>query len=205
MDPLHEALQSAYECAALAITDFLRRPDHIALTATLASAFASAFQTGNKILICGNGGSACDAMHFAEELTGRYRQTRKALPALALSDPSFLTCVANDFGFEQVFARGVEAYAKPGDWLIVLSTSGNSPNILNAVRAAESLGVQTLALLGKDGGQLKGRCTHEFIVPQTTSDRIQEIHMVILHILVEGIERVLFPQHYPVADAVPVA
>ncbi len=158
----------------------------------LPALLAACFKVGGKVLICGNGGSMCDAMHFAEELTGRFRNDRPALPAIAISDPSHLTCVGNDYGFEFVFSRAVEAYGKPGDILIVLSTSGNSANILRALDAAGERGLATVALLGKDGGRAKGRAHHEVIVPAEASERIQELHMLILHELVAGVERILF-------------
>jgi D-sedoheptulose 7-phosphate isomerase len=134
----------------------------------------------------------CDAMHFAEELTGRFRQDRPPLPAIAISDPSHITCVGNDYGFDEIFARGVQAYGKPNDVAIGISTSGNSENILRALDRAISMGLKTVALLGKDGGKLKGLCDLELIIPGETSDRIQEVHMAILHILIEKIERDLF-------------
>ncbi|MBL8764359.1 MAG: SIS domain-containing protein [Phycisphaerae bacterium] len=146
---------------------------------------------GGTILICGNGGSACDAAHFAEELTGKFRADRPPLAALACTDPGHLTCVANDYGFERVFSRWVEALGRPGDALIVLSTSGRSKNILRAIESAKALGLITVALIGRDGGELRGRCTHEVLVPGEASDRIQELHMLILHVLVERIEQVL--------------
>ncbi len=157
---------------------------------------AECFEAGNKILICGNGGSACDAMHFAEEFTGRYRHHRKPLPVIALTDPSHITCVGNDYGFEEIFARGVEAYGKKGDILIVLSTSGNSKNVIRAVEKAKELKLTPITFLGKDGGSLKGSCDMEFIIPARTSDRIQEVHMTLLHVLIEGVERILFPENY---------
>lgn len=150
---------------------------------------ASCFKSGGKVLICGNGGSMCDAMHFAEELTGRFRSDRPALPAIALADPSHLTCVGNDYGFEQVFSRAVEAYGRQGDVLIVLSTSGNSPNIVRAIEAAKERGLTTLALLGRDGGRCKGKAGHEVIFPGETSERIQELHMIVLHTIVAEVER----------------
>lgn len=153
---------------------------------------AACFEAGNKVLICGNGGSAADAMHFAEELTGRFKEDRRALPAIALTDPTHLTCVANDYGFEYVFSRGVEAYGKPGDMLIGLSTSGNSQNVINAVEEAKKKGLITVALLGKDGGKLNKNADYQWIIPAHTSDRIQELHMMILHLLVEGVEQILF-------------
>lgn len=157
----------------------------------VAALLAERFAAGYKVLICGNGGSACDAMHFAEELTGRFRADRPALPAIACIDPGHITCTANDFGFEHVFSRWVEALGKRGDVLIVLSTSGNSANIARATAAGRERGLTTVALLGKDGGVLKGCCDHELIVPGEGSDRIQELHMLILHTLVEGVEGIM--------------
>lgn len=157
-----------------------------------AGALVACLRAGNKILVCGNGGSLCDAAHFAEELTGRFRHDRPPLPAIAITDPGHLTCTANDYGFEHVFSRAVEALGRPGDTLIAISTSGNSPNVLRAVRAAEGRGVATIGLLGRGGGELKGACTYEVIVPGATSDRIQELHMLILHAWVEAIETSLF-------------
>jgi len=158
----------------------------------IATLLAERFAAGRKVLICGNGGSACDAMHFAEELTGRFKDDRPALPAIACADAGHITCTANDYGFDQVFARWVEALGSKGDVLIVLSTSGNSPNLHQAVKAAEAKGLQTVALLGRGGGKLEGLCEHELVVPGQTSDRIQELHMLILHALVEGVERIMF-------------
>lgn len=152
--------------------------------------------TGGKIITCGNGGSFCDAAHLAEELSGRFRRNRPALAALALSDGAFLTCAANDFGYEQAFARGVEALGKPGDVLVVFSCSGNSTNVVRAAKVAVERRLTVLGLLGRDGGELKSLCAHVVVVPGATTDRIQEAHVKILHLLVEGIERVLFPQNY---------
>lgn len=171
-------------------------PENINKTELFAQMLAEAFKNGNKALACGNGGSICDAMHFAEEFTGRFRKNRPALPALAFADASHLTCVGNDYGYDEIFARGVEAFGKKDDVLVVLSTSGNSPNIIKAVEKAKALKLKTVALLGKDGGSLKGKCDIEWIVPGNTSDRIQEIHMLILHIAIEGTERILFPELY---------
>jgi D-sedoheptulose 7-phosphate isomerase len=153
---------------------------------------AECLQRGGRILSCGNGGSMCDAMHFAQELSGHFRGKRRALAAQAISDPSHLTCAANDEGFDSVFARGVEAWGKAGDALLALSTSGNSRNVIEAVRAATGIGMTTVGLLGRDGGQLKGMCDVAIVVPGTTSDRIQEVHIKIVHLLIEQIERRLF-------------
>lgn len=156
--------------------------------ARIAGALASCVRSGGKILVCGNGGSSADAMHFAEELTGRFRGDRPAMPAIPCVDVGHITCTANDYGFERVFSRWVEGLGRPGDVLVVLSTSGNSANIVEAVKSAKHRGLTTVAMLGKDGGKLRGACTHEIIAPGATSDRIQEIHMLVLHILVEALE-----------------
>ena len=142
---------------------------------------------GNKVFICGNGGSLCQAMHFAEE--GRFRKDREPLPVIALADASHITCVANDFGFDAVFARPIQALGKPDDLLIVLSTGGNSPNILRAIDMANDKQMKVIGLLGRDGGKARGACDFYLIAPGETSDTIQEIHHVALHLLVEGIER----------------
>lgn len=165
-------------------------------TEKVAKVLAKVFNNGNKVLICGNGGSNCDALHFAEEFTGRFRGDRRALPAIAISESSHITCVGNDYGFDYVFSRGVEAYGKSGDMFIGISTSGNSGNVIKAVEAAKKIGMKTCVLLGKDGGKLKGMCDYEFIIPGKTSDRVQEIHMMILHIIIEGVERIMFPENY---------
>jgi D-sedoheptulose 7-phosphate isomerase len=139
----------------------------------------------------------CDAMHFAEEWTGRFRRDRPALPALAFSDAAHMTCIANDFGYEQVFARMVDAYGQPGDTLLAISTSGNSPNVLAACRAAKAKGVTVVGLLGKGGGPMKALCDVAIVVPvATTSDRIQEIHIKVIHAVIEAVERRLFPANY---------
>lgn len=164
----------------------------LASIAAVPAALAAVLRARHKILLCGNGGSACDAAHFAEELTGRFKADRPPLAALACTDAGHLTCTANDYGFEHVFARWVRGLARPGDVLILLSTSGNSENVVRAADAARELGVTTVALLGAGGGRLRGRCTHEVIAPGESSDRIQELHMLILHAWVEGIEQELF-------------
>lgn len=155
------------------------------------------FSQNNKLLIAGNGGSLCDAMHFAEELTGFFRGARKALPAIALSDPGHLTCVANDLNFESVFSRAIEALGSPGDVFIGLTTSGNSANLVQAFATAKKLGLHTIAFLGKGGGKLKGIADLEWIVSGTTSDRIQEAHMAAIHIIIEHVEYALFPPPSP--------
>ncbi len=173
--------------------EFLKRPESITFIESAAHKIAACFKEGGKLLIAGNGGSLCDAMHFAEELTGQFRHKRKALPAIALSDPGHLTCTANDLGYEGVFSRAVEAYGKPGDIFISLTTSGNSPNILEAVPMAKSMGLSTISFLGKEGGKLKGLSDLEWIVGGFTySDRVQEAHMTAIHIIIEMVEKQLF-------------
>jgi D-sedoheptulose 7-phosphate isomerase len=162
----------------------------------MAGAMAACLRGGGRVLSCGNGGSMCDAMHFAEELSGRFRKDRPALAAMAISDPSHLTCVANDYGFDQVFARGVEAWGRAGDIMLGLSTSGNSPNVLAAATAARARQMQVFGLLGRDGGKMQPLCDLAIVVPAQTSDRIQEIHIKIVHLVIELIERELFPQNY---------
>lgn len=171
----------------------LRDPTSIAFIREAAHLIADCFERGGKLLIAGNGGSLCDAMHFAEELTGVFRQKRKALPAIALSCPGHLTCTANDLGFEGVFSRGVEAYGNPGDIFIALTTSGNSPNLVEAAKVAKENGLNVLCLLGKEGGKLKGLGDLEWLVSGFRySDRIQEAHMAAIHIIIEMVEKKLF-------------
>jgi D-sedoheptulose 7-phosphate isomerase len=159
--------------------------------AVLAHECVDRLKRGGKILAVGNGGSCADAMHFCEELTGRYRADRPSIGAIACTDPGHLTCTGNDFGFDRVFSRWIEGVGRSSDVLVVLSTSGNSANIIHAVESAKALGIHTAALLGKGGGTLAGMCDIEWIVPGQTSDRVQELHMLILHALVGSIERVL--------------
>ncbi len=156
----------------------------------IAEAMVATLRAGHKILSCGNGGSAADALHLAEELVGRYRGNRRSLPAVCLSaDATALTCIGNDFGFDEVFARQVEGLGVSGDLLVVFSSSGNSPNILRALDAARQRGVKTVALLGKGGGRAKGRADFEIIVDSADSGRVQEAHTIVMHALLEVIER----------------
>ena len=149
-----------------------------------------ALTRGNKIMSCGNGGSMCDAMHFAEELSGRYRNNRPALAALSISDPSHLSCVANDYGYDFVFSRYVEGIGQTGDVLLGISTSGSSKNVVNAVIAAKAKGIKTIVLTGKDGGQLANLADLEIRAPHSAyADRAQEIHIKIIHSFIHGIEQ----------------
>lgn len=171
----------------------LLQPQNLHFIEQAAYMIAHSFSQGNKLIIAGNGGSLCDATHFVEELTGFFRQKRPALPAIALSDGGHLTCVGNDLGFEWVFARGIEAYGKPDDIFIGLSTSGKSPNIVKAFEVAQKQQLKTIAFLGKTGGVLKGIADLEIIIDGfETSDRIQEVHMAAMHIIIERIEDKLF-------------
>lgn len=183
-----ETLQESRQVLA----DFLQdesNTDNICRAAVL---MADAIHKGNKILSCGNGGSHCDAMHFAEELSGRYRDNRRALPALAISDASHITCVGNDFGFDHIFSRMVEAIGQPGDILLGISTSGNSRNIIEAISAARQRGLSVITLTGKDGGKMAGSADVEIRVPHFGyADRIQEIHIKVIHILIQLIEKQL--------------
>jgi D-sedoheptulose 7-phosphate isomerase len=154
---------------------------------------AECFRKEGKVLIAGNGGSLCDAMHFAEELTGVYRHKRPALPAIALSDPGHMSCVANDIGYDFVFSRAVEALGKKGDVLVLLTTSGNSANLIHAAASARNKGMSVVAFLGKAGGKLKGVADLEWVVDGFSySDRIQEVHMAAIHMIIEMIEEELF-------------
>lgn len=181
----------------------LKQPASLLFMQQVASALAECFARGNKVILAGNGGSLCDAAHFAEELTGVFRQTRRALPAIALSEAGHLTCVANDLGFEWVFARGVEAYGQPGDIFIGLTTSGNSPNMIRAFQEAQLKGLQTVAFLGKGGGKLKGVADFELMIEGfTTSDRIQEAHMAAIHLIIEQVENILFYSLDPVSHSI---
>lgn len=155
----------------------------------LAQVVVSALKNGNKILTAGNGGSAADALHMAEELVGRFRSNRRALPAVSLAaDVTALTCISNDFGYDQVFARQVEALGKPGDVLVTFSTSGNSPNILIALDVAKKAGITTINLSGKGGGKAKGKADYEWIIPATNGARVQEIHTWVMHVILEAVE-----------------
>jgi len=192
-----DPIRASFTEALATLQAFLQDPAHLQGVAAFADAAYATLRSGGLLMSCGNGGSMCDAMHFAEEWTGRFRGNRSALPALAFSDPSQLTCISNDFGYDEVFARQVEAHGKPGDLLVAISTSGNSPNILRACEVAREREVGTVALLGKGGGRLKDLVDVAIVVPSAqTSDRIQEVHIKVLHIVIEAVERRLYPENY---------
>ena len=175
--------------ASRVLTQFLNDPVALSRIEQASRIVAQAIQSGGKVISCGNGGSHCDAMHFAEELTGRYREDRKAIPAICISDPSHLSCVSNDYGYEFVFSRYLEALGNRGDVVLAISTSGNSPNVLRAAQTAKEKGLTVIALTGKDGGKLGPLATVELRVPHSGyADRIQEVHIKIIHILILLIE-----------------
>jgi len=171
------------------LQQFISNGENVSLIEAAGTIMVEALQRGNKLISCGNGGSMCDAMHFAEELTGRYRNDRSPLPALAISDPSYITCTANDFGFEEVFSRYIDAFGKPGDVLLAISTSGNSKNITLAAEKAKQKGMKVISLSGNSGGLIKSLSDICICVQNDGySDRIQEVHIKIIHILIHYIE-----------------
>ncbi|GAL12662.1 phosphoheptose isomerase 1 [Vibrio astriarenae] len=185
-----DLIKSELTEAADVLNKFLNDDHNIAQIEAAAKMIADSFKQGGKVLSCGNGGSHCDAMHFAEELTGRYRENRPGYAGIAISDPSHLSCVSNDFGYDFVFSRYVEAVGSAGDVLFGLSTSGNSGNILKAIEAAKAKGMKTIALTGKDGGKMAGTADIEIRVPHFGyADRIQEVHIKIIHIVIQLIEK----------------
>ena len=176
--------------AKTVLSEFVSDQQNLQHIEEAASLLASTFKNDGKVLSCGNGGSHCDAMHFAEELTGRYRENRPSYPAIAISDVSHISCVGNDYGFDHIFSRYLEGVARTGDVLFCLSTSGNSVNILNAIEVAKNKGMKVIALTGKDGGKMAGLADVEIRVPHFGyADRIQEVHIKIIHILIYLIEK----------------
>jgi D-sedoheptulose 7-phosphate isomerase len=190
-------VRAAFEEAARTQQAFLADERCLAGAERFAELAAGVLARGGRLLACGNGGSMCDAMHFAEEWTGRFRKDRRALPAIAFSDPSQLSCIANDYGYDEVFARLVRAYGARGDLLLAISTSGSSPNVLRAVEAAREIGVTSVGLLGRGGGKIAALVDVPIVVPlATTSDRIQEVHIQVIHAVIEAVERRMFPESY---------
>lgn len=178
--------------AAEVLQQFINNEENLKQIELAAQTIATAVKRGGKIISCGNGGSHCDAMHFAEELTGRYRDNRKAIPAICVSDPSHMSCVSNDYGYEFVFSRYIEALGNKGDVMLGISTSGNSPNIIRAAQVAKEKGMTVIILSGKDGGKLAPLADIELRVPHFGyADRIQEVHIKIIHILILLIEKEL--------------
>lgn len=193
MNPLTTLIHAELTEAQTVLDTFLNNQENLTRIAEAATIMVAAVKGGGKILSCGNGGSMCDAMHFAEELTGRYRQNRPAIPAIAISDASHMSCVANDYGYDQVFSRYVEALGQPQDVFLGISTSGNSKNVLLAAETARRKGLKVVTLTGKDGGQLASLSDVEIRVAHFGfADRIQEIHIKVIHILILLMEQQLF-------------
>jgi D-sedoheptulose 7-phosphate isomerase len=191
-------IESSLREAQRALDALLANPAALDAIAAAADLLIRTFAARGRVFSCGNGGSMCDAMHFAEELTGRYRNDRAALAATAISDAGHLTCVGNDLGYDQVFSRYLEAHARPGDCLVALSTSGSSKNIMRAAEVAQSLGVTVIGLTGRADAPLARHCTVHICTPAGRyADRVQELHIKALHILIELVERHYFPENYP--------
>jgi D-sedoheptulose 7-phosphate isomerase len=189
-------IQSSLLEAQSILNEFVSDPKNCQLIDQAVNTFVGSFKNKGRVFSCGNGGSMCDSLHFAEELTGRYRKDRAPLPATGISEAGHITCIANDFGFEFIFSRFVEAWGQNGDTLLAISTSGNSANVIKAVEVAKSKGMKVVGLLGKDGGKLKSMVDVPIIINSPITDRIQEIHIKCIHIFIEGIERQLFPENY---------
>ncbi len=185
-----DLIRSELNEAAEVLNKFIQDDNNIRQIENAAKLIADAFKKGGKVLSCGNGGSHCDAMHFAEELTGRYRENRPGYPGIAISDPSHLSCVSNDFGYDYVFSRYLEAVGMKGDVLLGISTSGHSGNVLKAMEVAKAKGIKTVALTGKDGGEMAAQADIMICVPHFGyADRIQEVHIKVIHILIQLIEK----------------
>lgn len=188
---LHKLIQQQFEEAQQTLVNF-QTEANFSLIAQAADLMSQAIQNGRKIISCGNGGSMCDAMHFAEELSGRFRDNRRALAAISISDPSHLSCVSNDYGYDFVFSRFIEGLGQANDVLLGISTTGNSKNVILAVEAAKAKGMKTIVLTGKDGGKLAGLADIEIRAPHSNfADRAQEIHIKVIHSLILGIEHSL--------------
>lgn len=184
-----EQIRKHFTEAQDVLTHFISNPDSFKNIEEAGQILSHAIRSGNQIISCGNGGSMCDAMHFAEELSGKYRNDRPAYPAISISDPAHLSCVANDYGYEFVFSRMVEAIGRKGDVLLAISTSGNSENILNAISAAKSKGMRVIGLTGKSGGKMAALCDTEIRAPHSEyADRAQEIHIKVIHALIDYVE-----------------
>ena len=190
-------ITDALSQASDALTRLMQDPRTLSSIEIGIETLTRCFQSQGRVLSCGNGGSMCDAIHFAEELSGRFRQDRSPLPVIAVSDPGYISCVANDYGYEHVFSRAVEGWLTEGDVLLGISTSGRSKNVIEAIHSARARNISTLALLGKDGGEMAKLVDIPIIAPSPHTERIQEIHIKIIHILIEGVERRLFPKNYP--------
>lgn len=193
---IHSIWKNSLKEAHSTLQTFMNDPVQIEKCAQFSLLIMQTIKSGGNLFSCGNGGSHCDAMHFAEEFTGRYRKDRKPIGALALGDSSHVTCVSNDYGFDQIFSRQLGGLGRSGDLLIGLSTSGNSMNVINAFLHAREMKIKTVALLGRNGGKLKEMADLAIVIPAETSDRIQEMHIKLIHTVIETVERQLFPENY---------
>jgi D-sedoheptulose 7-phosphate isomerase len=183
------SIRSHFEEARSILDTFLEDDSNFQAIESAGKIMVESLRNDGKIISCGNGGSLCDAMHFAEELTGRYRDNRKAIGAIAISDPSHMACVGNDYGYEYVFSRYLEGVGRKGDVLLGISTSGNSANVINAIQVAKEKGIHVVGLTGKDGGKMNGMCDVEIRAPHSQyADRAQEIHIKVIHSLIDYIE-----------------
>ena len=182
-------IENNFKEAQTLLQQFIAEPKNIERIEQAGKILVEAFKRGNKVLSCGNGGSMCDAMHFAEELSGRFREDRKALPAISISDPAHISCVGNDYGFDKIFSRYIEALGNNGDVLLAISTTGNSENVIHAINIAKQKGMTVIGLTGKDGGKMAGSCDIEIRTPHSKyADRSQEIHIKIIHSLIQYVE-----------------
>jgi D-sedoheptulose 7-phosphate isomerase len=184
------SIKAHFEEAQSILNTFLSNSENFTALENAGKIMVDSIKNGGKIISCGNGGSLCDAMHFAEELTGRYRNNRPALPAIAISDVSHMACVGNDYGYDYVFSRYLEALGNKGDVLLAISTSGNSKNVINAIEVAKEIGLKVIGLTGKDGGKMVNLCDVEIRAPHSEyADRAQEIHIKCIHSLIDYIEK----------------
>ncbi|MBP9707063.1 MAG: SIS domain-containing protein [Oligoflexales bacterium] len=192
-----EHVEKSLEEAEDALSRLRKNKAMLRQIAEVGKILSQSLKNGGRVYSCGNGGSMCDAMHFAEELSGRYRDNRLPLAAMSISDPSHLSCVANDFGYEEVFSRFLEAFAGKADVLLAISTSGKSLNIIKAAEMAKKKGAKVIALLGREGSSLEKIADYSIITPAGQyADRVQELHIKVIHILIELCERELFPENY---------
>lgn len=192
-----ELIKSGLADCARALKRFADDEGNIRTIGRAADMMIAAFAAGNRVFSCGNGGSMCDAMHFAEELSGRFRKNRRPLAAVAISDPSHLTCVGNDFGFDQVFSSFIAAHGRKGDVLLAISTSGKSPNVIKAAEQARVTGMRVVSLVGKPDTKLQGISDLAIVaLGGEFSDRSQELHIKVIHLLIELVEREIFPENY---------
>lgn len=191
-----ESVKASLEASHQALTALRANDAALAAVVRAGELLAQVFKTGGRVYSCGNGGSMCDAMHFAEELSGRFRDDRPGLGAIAISDPSYLTCVGNDYGYERVFSRFIEAHGRKGDALLAISTSGTSANVLKAAEAARALGVKVVTLTGRPQSKLGALADVDICTPGLTpyADRVQELHIKVIHTLIELCERQLFAE-----------